>query len=211
VLLVLPIGFAFGFFGSMPLAGPIALLVFTRGLRRDYRAGLAIAGGAAIAESGYALFAYWGFGELLTRFPVLGVISKAAATLILFALGVWFVLVRPPDPAAAAPPTATRSGFALGFGITALNPTFLATWTAAVAVLHSFVEIPVSLAAALGFSLSAGVGIFAWFWALLAVMRRWEGRFQPRLVRVAIAGVGALLLAMGVWNAVGLARWWLAA
>jgi threonine/homoserine/homoserine lactone efflux protein len=71
-----------------------------------------------------------------------------------------------------------RSSFALGLGLTALNPTFLATWSAAVAVLHSTGMVPASLAAAVPFAAGAGAGIFSWFAVMLALLRRSEGKLR---------------------------------
>jgi len=206
MLLALLFGFLFGFVGSIPLAGPIALLVFMRGLHGAARSGLAIAVGAALAESGYAFLAYCGMGELLSRFPLLALASRGAAALILLALGAWFVVqhggARPPDERALH----VHSSFALGFGITALNPTFLATWTAAVTVLHSLAIVPPTLAAAGPFALGVAAGIVAWFALMLAAIARWRDRFAPATVRRVLQVVGAALLAMGAWAAVTFVR-----
>ncbi|HEY3446787.1 MAG TPA: LysE family transporter [Myxococcales bacterium] len=200
-------GFAFGFFGSMPLAGPIAVLVFARGLSRAYRSGAAIAAGSAIAESGYAFLAYWGMSELVSRFPVAVLAAKGVAVAILFGLGVAFVLKKAGTWAGSAgEDQQVRSSFALGLGITALNPTFLATWSAAVAVLHSTRLVPATLVAAFPFALCAGAGIFVWFVLMLALLRRSEGKLRPEWVGWAMRAVGVALLGMGVWAAVDLAR-----
>ncbi len=46
-----------GFLGSVPLAGPIALLVFTRATQQDYRAAFLVGLGGAVAEGIYAVIA----------------------------------------------------------------------------------------------------------------------------------------------------------
>jgi threonine/homoserine/homoserine lactone efflux protein len=53
-MLVAPValGFAFGFVGSIPVAGPIAALVLSRGLEGRARSALSLAAGAALAEAG---------------------------------------------------------------------------------------------------------------------------------------------------------------
>ncbi len=58
-------GFLFGFIGSMPVAGPIAGLVLSRGLQGRFASGANIAVGAALAEAAYACLAFWGFSTLL--------------------------------------------------------------------------------------------------------------------------------------------------
>jgi threonine/homoserine/homoserine lactone efflux protein len=65
VLVAAIIGFCFGFFGSIPIAGPIAALVLQRGLVGRFRAGALIGAGAAFAEAGYAFMAFWGFSTFL--------------------------------------------------------------------------------------------------------------------------------------------------
>ena len=205
MLIALPFGLLFGFIGSMPLAGPIALLVFSRGLRGAYRSGLLVAAGSAIAESGWAFLAYWGTGELVTRHPQLVLASRAVAAAILIALGLWFVLHKD-RPDVAQPPVRTGSSFVLGLGLTALNPTFLATWTAAVAVLHSTGLVPPTLAAAAPFALGAGLGIFSWFAMMLALMRRYRERFRPATLCRILQLIGVALLAMGGWGAIAFVR-----
>ena len=197
-------GLLFGFVGSMPLAGPISLMVFTRGLGGAWRGGLAIAAGAALAEGGYAFLAYWGMGELLTRLPVLALVARGLAALILVGLGVWFLRAQPASPSARRLPDHLRSSFAIGLGVTALNPTLLATWTAAAAVLHSLRVVAPTLGAAGPFALGVAVGIAGWFALLLAAIDRYRDRFHPELVRVVLRVVGALLIAMGAWAAVAL-------
>ena len=54
----------FGYIGSMPIAGPIAALIFARALQGRGRR-LHIALGAATAEMICAGLAFWGFAALL--------------------------------------------------------------------------------------------------------------------------------------------------
>ena len=50
VIPALVIGFALGFAGSMPVGGPVAILVFTRGVQGRFRSGVDVSLGAAIAS-----------------------------------------------------------------------------------------------------------------------------------------------------------------
>ncbi|MBI5546120.1 MAG: LysE family transporter [Deltaproteobacteria bacterium] len=205
VLLSLPFGVLFGFVGSMPLAGPIALLVFGRGLRGAYRSGLAIAGGSAIAESGYAFLAYWGMAQLVTRFPRTMLASRALAALVLIGLGLYLVLHQErPGIEVERVREHPRSSLALGFAVTAFNPTFIATWTAAVTVLHSLRFVPTTLPAAMFFAVGVGCGIFGWFAAMLWLMRRWRERFHPATLNRLLQAIGLVLAGMGVWSAASL-------
>src|SRR4051812_6624410 len=119
MLWALLFGFLFGFIGSMPLAGPIAVLVFGRGLRGRFRSGMLIALGAALAESFYAFLAYWGLSRLLDAHPVLVLVSRAVAATILLGLGAFFVTRH--HPAADQPGSDEeheKSSFTVGFLIT---------------------------------------------------------------------------------------------
>src|SRR5687768_3425522 len=102
MLTVALLGFVFGFVGSMPVAGPIAILVFGRGLEGRMRSGVYLAVGAAIAESIYAYFAYWGFSELLTHHRWIEPVTRTVAAILLIGLGLHFVFGKKksqePDP-----------------------------------------------------------------------------------------------------------------
>jgi threonine/homoserine/homoserine lactone efflux protein len=202
----LAFGFLLGFVGSMPLAGPISVLVFGRGLCGRYRSGELVALGAGIAESLYAFLAYWGMSQLLDRHPMLVLASRGVAAAILLALGVLFGLRQPSAAPVPEAPEREKSSFLLGFAITILNPTFLATWTAAVAVLHSAGFVRRSAVSAILFAGGVLVGIVGWFWLMLRLMRRYRDRFRQETINRVLQGIGLLLVGMGVWFAVRFAQ-----
>jgi len=196
------IGFAFGFLGSMPVAGPISLLVLHLGLANEGRRAFHLALGAALAEGAYALLAFWGLSAALARYPLLLPASRILGAVILLALG-GAMLARRPRGATPAnqpgPPAGRKRSFALGFLLTALNPTLIATWTAAVAALHATGLLAMDRAQALPFAAAAGAGIVAWFATLLWLVRR----FRHRLGAAALARLGrtlgAGLVLLGGW------------
>ena len=95
MLTVALIGFVFGFIGSMPVAGPIAILVFGRGLEGRLRSGVYLAIGAAIAESIYAYLRVWGFSELLLAQTAGSSRSRARSQrCLLIGLGLHFTFWR---------------------------------------------------------------------------------------------------------------------
>lgn len=202
MLTALLIGFPFGFFGSMPVAGPIAVLVFSRAIDNRFKSGLMIAAGAAIAESIYAFLAYWGFSSFLIQYPWIDPVSRALAAVILIGLGVAFALKKDSDE---APPPVEREGlfgaFMLGFSITALNPTFIATWTAAATMLYSTGILEFTPANAMPFSLSVCAGIVAWFALLIWLIRRFKSRFRRRTLTKVVRYMGWFLIAVGIYFA----------
>ena len=64
-LIPLTVGLLVGFIGSVPIAGPVAALVFKCGLDGRFRKGLQIGFGNGVAEGLYACLAFWGVGALL--------------------------------------------------------------------------------------------------------------------------------------------------
>lgn len=202
MLAALIIGFCFGFFGSIPVAGPIAALVLKRGLDGRFRSAAAIGVGAAIAEAGYAFLAFWGFATYLTQYPIIEPISRALAGGILIGLGVSFVRYEAPrEGAPAKGADSARKSFLLGFTITALNPTFIATWTAATTTLYSADLITLDPRDAISFSLGALAGIVAWFSLFVALLQRYGQRFDQRKLRLVVRAIGGLILLLGLWFA----------
>ncbi len=210
MLIAMLIGFAFGFVGSMPIAGPIAVLVFARSLDTRYRSALRIGLGCALAEAAYAMLAFWGFAELLAQYPWIEPASRAAAAVILIGLGISFLLRK---PTADAPPDDARGGaksFLLGLSITALNPTLIATWTGAVTTLFGTGAVTFDSALAVPFGLAAGLGIASWYLVLVALVRRFRDRFRRDTLDRVLRGFGVFVIGVGVWFAVRFVLWFCA-
>lgn len=204
------LGFVFGFVGSMPVAGPIAILVFSRGLEGRLRSGVYLACGAAIAESIYAYFAYWGFSELLSHHRWIEPVTRTVAAVLLVGLGLRFVLSpgrkSEPElsPLEARKNVGNKRSFLLGFTITALNPALIATWSAAVTTLHSFDIVSFSPSHALPFSVGVLLGIASWFVILLGVLGRFRGRFQRQTLDKMVRVMGVFLIVLGLYFGVKL-------
>jgi threonine/homoserine/homoserine lactone efflux protein len=205
IVAVCLIAMAFGFFGSMPLAGPIAVMVVSRGARRHYAEALFIAFGAAIAEAAYAGVAFWSFTSLLARHPMVVPVSRAVTAVVLSALGVRFALWKQHDQKDKY--ERRRGTWLVGFSLSAINPTLLVTWSAAVAFLYSKglgVTHPI---VAVPFGLCAGAGIAGWFAILIAVLRKFEGKLPVAVLNWTIRVLGVALVGLGVWSAVQFVEW----
>ena len=198
------LGLCFGYLGSMPIAGPIAILVFERGLEGRRRDGLYIACGSALAESVYAYLAFWGFSALLVRYAWIELASRIAAAIILTAIGIYCFRRRVSDGDRAKIVSQHRArarkggGFLLGFTMTAINPTLLATWGATVTTLYSLQIVRFDATEALPFSVGAGAGIVSWFITMLYFMKRLEHRFSHRSLDRLLNGMGVALIAIGL-------------
>ena len=201
MLVTLLIGFLFGFIGSMPVAGPLAVIIFARAVDDRFRSAIFIAVGGGLGEAMYAFLAFWGLANLLDAYPQVVPISRGVAAMILIGLGLAFLLRR--EPSEAAPPVRDRGryGFALGFSLTALNPTLIATWTAAATSFFSTGLVAFEPALAIPFAGAACVGIVAWFVILLKLVRRYRERFAPETLGKVLRVMGLMLLGFGAWFA----------
>lgn len=210
MLTVALLGFVFGFIGSMPVAGPIAILVFGRGLEGRLRSGVYLAVGAAIAESVYAYFAYWGFSELLSHHRWIEPVTRTVASVLLIGLGLHFVFGRKKtqeiDPSLVEQKknVGNKRSFLLGFTITALNPALIATWSAAVTTLHSFDAVDFAPKHALPFSVGVLLGIAIWFSILLFILGRFRGRFSRTTLDKMVRAMGVFLIVLGLYFGVKL-------
>ncbi len=197
------LGILLGFLGSIPVAGPISLLVLAYGLEGRVRNGLFLALGAALAESMYAYFAFWGFGELLARWPWIEPVSRGLAAVLLITLGVRFLRPRPrpsleAHPKAVSPAAGDRRSFLLGLTITAFNPTLIATWLAAVTLLRASNLVDFGAGRALAFAMGVAAGIAAWFSVLLKLLGRYQQRFSRSSQNRMLQTMGAVLVLLGV-------------
>jgi threonine/homoserine/homoserine lactone efflux protein len=200
LLIAALIGMMIGYIGSMPVAGPIAVLVFGRGIENRAQNGLFLALGAALAESVYAYLAFWGFSAFLTSYPWIEKTARFGASVLLIALGVHFYRKRPtmaensPRPAGVG----NKRSFFLGFTITALNPTLIATWTFTVTTVYSFGLVKFDSTNALPFSLGAFSGIVGWFATLLYLLNRFRSSVPGVALNRVLNVMGVVLIVVGL-------------
>jgi threonine/homoserine/homoserine lactone efflux protein len=199
MLVALLIGFCFGFFGSIPVAGPIAALVLSRGLTGRFTSAVLIGVGGAVAEALYAFLAFWGFSTYLTKYPWIDPVSRSVAAVILVGLGISFTRYKGAREAPKQEAQSHAKSLALGFSITALNPTLIATWTAATTTLYSADLVRLEPGSALPFAVGALLGIGGWFGLLTGLLRRYRGRFDQKKLELVVRGIGVLILCLGLW------------
>jgi threonine/homoserine/homoserine lactone efflux protein len=206
IFAVCAIAAAFGFFGSMPFVGPIAIMVVSRAAQKKYDEALHIGLGAAIAEAVYAGVAFLGFTTLLARHPLVVPVSHGVTAIILAALGVRFAVWK--QPAESSDKNQARGGtLFVGFSLSAINPTLLVTWSAAVAFLYSKGLGVSSALVAIPFGACAGAGVGGWFAVLVAAFRRFEGKLPEHVLTWTIRALGGALVGLGVWSGVQLVQW----
>jgi len=188
--------------GSIPLAGPITMLVLGFGLEGRIRQAGLVALGSALPESLYAGLALWGFGALIAQFRWVGPASQAVAVLVLVGVGL-FLMLRPPrerNPSATASTDleGTKRHLLLGLSITILNPALILNWGAAVTMIYSLGLVEPKPHFAVPFGLGVGAGILSWFTVALYFLHRHHKRISPSLRVKLMKGMGGLLFTLGV-------------
>lgn len=191
-------GFLFGFIGSMPLAGPIAVLLVVRCLDDRFRSAYLIALGSVLPEALYGSLAFWGFATFLARYQWMVPVSHGAAAAILFVLGLSLVRRRG-DPNLKSDEGAGAGSFTLGFLISTLNPSVIAVWTGATTTLFATGLVDFSPVLAIPFGLGAALGILSWYLVLFALIRRHKQRFTRDAIERAIRFFGYPVLGLSMW------------
>ncbi len=189
-------GLLFGFFGSMPLAGPISVLVFSRGVQGRLKTGFFTSLGASIAESLYAFAAFWGLSALLQEFPAIEPWSRGLAAILLTYVGI--SLMREKGLAKAREGRERkRHAVLVGFLVTALNPTLLATWTAATTTLLAGGWVPFRPSYAWFFASGVLLGDIAWYSLLLRMTGLYRTKVGMKALVTTIRITGGFLVALG--------------
>jgi len=194
-------GFGLGFLGSVPIAGPISLVVVDTTLDDHPRKGLDIAMGAAIAESIYAAVAFWGLTRLFAQYPMFLPLSRLLGGAVLFVVGLYFTFrrVRHEKKSKPEPLHDRRRNLLLGFTIALFNPALIATWAAAIAATHAFLPSNYSVSDTLPFAIGACLGIVSWFWLLIRIVCRAKNHLRVRLLDVAVKLMGVALFISGAY------------
>lgn len=203
MLLVALLGYGFAFVGSMPIAGPIAALVLSRGMQGRYAAASWIAVGCGLVEGLYAALAYWGFSTFLARYPILTPISRGVGAAVMIGLGVSFLCMQMSEASSQRPARDTwwRS-LLLGAWICAINPTLIISWSAVVTTIHGSELLTLAPRHALPFAAGVGGGATSWFLVMVALLRRYRERFSTATLQRTVRILGLLLIGLGVWFAV---------
>jgi threonine/homoserine/homoserine lactone efflux protein len=200
------IGFALGWAGSMPIAGAVSFFVCRRGLDARSGHGLALAGGAALAEAGWCLAILMGADELMDLWPGLATVARSLGGALLIVLGLVF-LIRRNAPTrhrsgATVPQPRLRDEFRLGLTLVATNPAIPFNWLALITIAISFGLDPGR--SPILFALGVGLGVIAWFAVLLRLISTWRERLHVGMLVWVQRGIAVLLIAAGlvaVWRA----------
>jgi len=176
VLLAIAIGVGLGYLGSIPAAGPLAMLIAASALDGDRPRALRLALGGAVAEGIWAAIALLGVQQLIAAYPRALIGLQIVSAIVLIVLGA--SMLRPRERKNEQP--ASSAHVLLGFVLVATNPGFLVAWTGFAALLASFHRVAYVGAIVAG----AVVGIVLWFATLYAIVARVRFTAVDRAKRV---------------------------
>lgn len=192
-------GFCLGFVGSVPIAGPTALVVVDSTLENRPHKGLYVAVGAAFAESIYAALAFWGLAHLFSNYPMIIPASRLLGGGVLILIGLYFALRhnRIQSTTRLEHIHHEKRHLLFGFTITFFNPTLAVTWTAAIAAIHTVFPAHYTPVDTLPFALGACLGIIGWFWLLIRVICRFRSKVHLAPLNYVLRTTGGAMIIVG--------------
>lgn len=206
VLIVCVLAFVLAFVSSMPIAGPVAVMVVSRGIEGRFVEARNVGIGSAISEGMWAGVAFATFSTLFVRYPSAVPIAHSVTSVVLFAVGLQFVRWRPREFSSVEKESSNRGAGLLGFLTSLLNPTVLVSWSATSAVIQSRHIVEMRAILAIPFGISVAAGIACWFAMLVAIMARYQAKLPRRFLTWFIRGTGAFLILFALWTVFGVIR-----
>jgi threonine/homoserine/homoserine lactone efflux protein len=191
------VGFVSGFVGSMPVAGPMAVMVLERAVRGDHRNGFFFALGGALAEGLVALTIALVFPLLYTGAQLVIVVSRGLGAVAITSVGV--LLIARPSSIDRTRTRARGSSFLTGLAVAGLNPTLIATWLVVLATLYGNGWLPARAWAAPAFALGVSTGISTWFGIVLLLGNRLKTLLTERGRSHFVRVMGVVLVGAGVY------------
>jgi len=195
-MLAFLVGFALGFLGSVPAAGPLALTIVGAALERNGSKALRLAVAGATAECVWAAVALHGVAAARLQHWLELPALRVVGVVVLVSLAVSLLRARSAQPLPTSAGRAREAtDFALGFFLVATNPSFPVAWMGSALFVAG---LPLSLREPT-WTIVAGafVGVVAWFTLLTRIVARAGSHLRPRALRVAVRALGivALMLA----------------
>jgi threonine/homoserine/homoserine lactone efflux protein len=206
LLLAVGLGSGLAFVGSIPMTGPLALLVLDRIIAAQRRAALWIALAGALVEGVIAAVVATLLPLVLRHSEAIILRARLSGALVIFAVGM--TLALRPDLMTNIKTDRKRQSFLAGFLTTALNPTLLATWTVTVTALHANGLLKGDGALGPVFGLGVAMGALGWFALVLLLARKSRiARLEKhratfgRSIGIVLAVLGAVLFVKAIWQA----------
>jgi len=204
---VVAVGSLLGFLSAVLPLGPVTVLVVHRTLAGDPAGALRFGLGRVPAEIIYCALATIGTVALLERFPVVRTGIEVLAIVMFLAVGAWLLVARAGpapvnDDAAESAPRRNKWGFTAGFIVGALNPQYLFSWSAIVAIAVSVAGLRPSMLDRVIFPFAAAFGVTLGYVLLVRFLQRRRGQMEGPGVRRVLRALGVLLIALAAWHVV---------
>jgi threonine/homoserine/homoserine lactone efflux protein len=202
---VVAVGSVLGFLSAVLPMGPVTVLVVHRTLAGDPPGALRFGLGRVPAEMIYCALATFGMVALLERFPLVRTGIEILAIVMFLAVGGWLLVARTGPAAAEAAESVPRRntwGFTAGFIVGALNPQYLFSWSAIVAIGVSVGGLQPTLLDRIVFPFAAAFGVMLGYVLLVRILQRRKGQMEGPVVRRVLQALGVLLIALAAWHAV---------
>jgi len=204
---VVAVGSLLGFLSAVLPLGPVTVLVVHRTLAGDPAGALRFGLGRVPAEMIYCALATFGTVALLERFPVVRTGIEVLAIVMFLAVGAWLLVARAGpapvnDDAAESAPRRNKWGFTAGFIVGALNPQYLFSWSAIVAIAVSVAGLRPSMLDRVIFPFSAAFGVTLGYVLLVRFLQRRRGQMEGPAARRVLRSLGVLLIALAAWHVV---------
>jgi threonine/homoserine/homoserine lactone efflux protein len=199
-------GFVTAFVGSIPIAGPLAVLVIDRAIIGARRAGFYIALGGGLVEALYALGIALLFPALVARSSTVVLTGRGVGAVLLGIFGI--LLIVHPGVLRRTDKTRHSANFATGATLAALNPTLIASWTIVVGALYAHEVLGNAVWEPFAFAFGVAAGTIAWF-GIVLYFSGWTRRFLAGERRTQVLrGLGAALVAASAYLVVRFVRDW---
>jgi threonine/homoserine/homoserine lactone efflux protein len=201
MLIALILGAFLGFISAIPVAGPVSAIIFSRGMAGKFAEGRWVAAGAGLVEGIYAFVAFWGFTHFLADLSWMTAASNGLAAVILAGLAVYFFRskkMRKPSPESRHASASGPRGLLVGAGVSAINPSLIASWTIVITSLSSMKFFEFTLLNAVFFSGGICGGIIIWFALLLALMAKHRNNLNPKFLDRGLKAIGLFLGALSL-------------
>lgn len=193
------------FIGSLQ-AGVVNTAVLAHTIKWGRHAGRRMAVGGSIPEFIYAGVAFFGAGWLVEQLGIGATGITIIVSSILLVLGIYFVFVYRPRPAAPGEDKLTgdlRRGVLLGLA----NPQLLLFWCGVKLMLVSFNMTSDAFADLLAFALGAFTGAIILLMVLVRLGVKAQEKLSPKGLRTLFRSIGGLLLAAGGYGILRVLGW----
>lgn len=206
-------GVVLGFFSAVLPLGPVTVLVVHRALAGDPVGALRFGLGRVPPEMVYCALATFGTVALLDRFTWVRTGVEVSAIVLFVAVGGWLAAGKTALSGAEAAAEAAadvvesrrnRWGFTAGLIVGVLNPQYLFSWTAIVAIAVSVAGLQPTMVDKAVFPFAAASGVSLGYVLLVRLMRRHRERLTGPRVQWVLRGLGVLLIALALWKVVQL-------